>query len=338
MLSRNVKRAVVLISSICMIGCSNRQAVVSDSNQDVYSNQGTDNRQNEEEISKVILDEVVEEDTEDETIVEDIEFDITADEDTLLECQEEQPYQFRFVDVFGEEYETEIKVDFPKSEYQNDKFRFEDDRTVYDDVVYYTRQGIDVSNYQGIVDWDKVKASGIDFAIIRIGYRGYGKSGSLNVDKEFRRNIENAKAAGLDVGVYFFAQAVNEEEAIEEARFVLSNLEGYELELPIVYDPESILDVPARTDNVTAEQFTKNTVAFCEAVKAAGYEPMIYANMLWQAFELDMELLNEYQFWYADYEQLPQTPYKYTIWQYSNTGHVDGVKGEVDLDIEFIKK
>lgn len=250
----------------------------------------------------------------------------------------EEPYEFKFVDVFGEEYETTIKVNFPKTEYDNEKFTFEDGKTNYEDEIYSSRQGIDVSNHQGYIDWEKVKGAGIDFAIIRIGYRGYAQEGTLNLDKEFQRNIKNAQAAGVDVGVYIFSQAICEEEANEEAEFVIKNLEGYELQLPVVYDPESILDAKARTDDVTGEQFTKNTIIFCEMIKDAGYEPMIYSNMLWEAFEFDMEQLNEYPFWYADYEKLPQTPYAFEMWQYSNKGKVDGISGVVDLDMQFIRK
>jgi GH25 family lysozyme M1 (1,4-beta-N-acetylmuramidase) len=214
----------------------------------------------------------------------------------------------------------------------------ENEQTGYEDDAYTSRQGIDVSHHQGEINWEKVKASGIDFAILRIGYRGYGQEGTLNLDQEFNRNIENAQAAGIDVGVYFFAQAINEDEAREEADFVLQNLEGYELQLPVVYDPESILDADARTDEVSGEQFTKNTIAFCEKIKEAGYSPMIYSNMLWEAFEFDMEQLTMYPFWYADYEALPQTPYAYEMWQYSESGQVDGIDGVVDLDVQFLPK
>ena len=138
------------------------------------------------------------------------------------------------------------------------------------------------------------------------------------------------------MGVYFFAQAVNEEEAREEADFVLQNLQGYTLQLPVVYDPESILDDEARTDNVSGEQFTKNTEVFCSAVAEAGYDPMIYANMLWEAFELDLEKLSEYPLWYADYEPAPQTPYHFRFWQYTNVGQVPGITGNADLNIEMI--
>jgi GH25 family lysozyme M1 (1,4-beta-N-acetylmuramidase) len=255
-----------------------------------------------------------------------------------VEQPEEQPDLFTFVDAKGEAHETEIKAGVPQTVYSDDCFWTENGQTGYEDDTYTSRQGIDVSHHQGEIDWEKVKAAGIDFAILRIGYRGYGQEGTLNLDQEFNRNIENAQAAGIDVGVYFFAQAINEDEAREEADFVLQNLEGYELQLPVVYDPESILDDDARTDDVSGEQFTKNTIAFCEKIKEAGYTPMIYSNMLWEAFEFDMEQLTMYPFWYADYEALPQTPYTYEMWQYSESGQVDGIDEAVDLDVQFLKK
>ena len=104
---------------------------------------------------------------------------------------------------------------------------------------------------------------------------------------------------------------------------------------PIVYDPELIRDQPARTNDVSGEQFTKNTIVFCEAIKAAGYEPMIYSNMVWEAFYFDMTQLQDYPIWYADYELVPQTPYDFSFWQYSEKGHVDGIEGTVDLNVWF---
>lgn len=140
------------------------------------------------------------------------------------------------------------------------------------------------------------------------------------------------------MGVYFFAQAINEEEAKEEAEFVLEHIAGYELQLPVVYDPESILDDEARTDDVSGEQFTKNTEVFCSMIEEAGYQPMIYSNMLWEAYELNLEYLEGYPIWYADYEPLPQTPYHFDFWQYTNEGSVDGIEGRTDLNIQLIPK
>ncbi len=247
------------------------------------------------------------------------------------------PEILHFVDVYGEEYEVEVNPDIAKHTYQLDSFVYENDILSYtSDPAYSYRLGIDVSHYQGTIDWQAVKDSGIEFVFIRLGYRGYGSEGSLSLDKNFHQNIQGAQATGLDVGVYFFAQAINEEEAKEEAEFVLQALSDYELQLPVVYDPESILHTEARTDNVTGEQFTKNTITFCEVIKEAGYAPMIYSNMLWEAYMLDLAQLADYPVWYADYELLPQTPYHFEFWQYSNTGRVNGISGDVDLNIQLI--
>ena len=243
-----------------------------------------------------------------------------------------------FVDVFQQEYEVEIDPDIPKHPYDLSAFSRDGQMLKYEDNVYTSRLGIDVSHHQGSIDWKKVANQGFEFAILRIGYRGYGKEGLVNPDKKFAEYIRGAKEAGLDVGVYFFAQAINEEEAQEEAEFVINLLDGEKLDLPVVYDPESILDDEARTDDVSGEQFTKNTVAFTKAIKDAGYEPMVYSNMLWEAFELDLKELPDIPVWYADYEPLPQTPYRFTMWQYSNEGNVSGILGDVDLDIQLFAK
>ena len=250
----------------------------------------------------------------------------------------EERRTLKFVDVFGEEYETVIDPGVPAHSYNNDCYTREGSFATYDDEAYTSRIGIDVSRHQGRIDWDRVRQQGIEFAFIRIGYRGYGEEGSMNADQMFIENIEGARAAGIDTGVYFFSQAVNEEEALEEAAFVIDSLKGYELQLPVVYDPESILDDTARTDNVTGEQFTRNTRAFCDSIRENGYEPMIYSNMLWEAFELDLSKLTDIPIWYADYEELPQTPYHYAFWQYSNEGSVDGIAGPTDMDIQMVRK
>ena len=208
----------------------------------------------------------------------------------------------------------------------------------YEDDKYTSKFGIDVSKFQGKIDFEKVKEAGVEFVIVRVGFRGYGSSGSLSEDARYRQNIEGAKAAGLDVGVYFYAQAINEEEAIEEAEYVLNLIEGYDLQLPVVYDPEHVLDDTARTDDVTGEQFTKNAKAFSDRISEAGLEPMIYANMLWEAYELDLSKLDNISVWYADYELKPQTPYEFSMWQYSQGGHISGIDGSVDLNIMLVEK
>lgn len=243
-----------------------------------------------------------------------------------------------FVDAHGEMHETTINPNIAKCEYDKDLFVLENDRMTYSDDAYETMQGIDVSHHQGDIDWNAVKEAGFDFVILRIGYRGYGEEGTLSEDTRFDEYYNGAKEAGLLVGAYFFAQAINEDEAIEEANFVIELLQGKELDLPVVYDPESILDDDARTDGISGDQFTNNTAAFCRAMYETGHEPMIYANMVWEAEMLDLESLSAYPIWYADYEIPPQTPYAFTCWQYNEKGSVPGVEGDCDLDIWIRKK
>lgn len=277
----------------------------------------------------------------DEEIVETFNETNEEPEETIQEkdIQEETtPEIFNFVDVFGEPYQVELNPNVSPNPYNSELFIKEGENYRYEDDYYTSRVGIDISKHQGYIDWEKVKNAGYDFAIIRIGYRGYGQTGSLNVDERFHQNIQSAQDAGLDIGVYFFSQAINEEEALEEANLVIENLKDYELQLPVAYDPETIRDDVARTDDVTPEQFTKNTEVFCEAIKEAGYEPMIYSNMLWQAYNLDLEYLSDYPIWYADYEPAPQTPYNFFLWQYTEKGSVDGVEGVVDINLQLIEK
>ena len=243
-----------------------------------------------------------------------------------------------FVDAHGEHYTVEINEAIGKNPYDNALFAKTENKISYEDDKYTSRLGVDVSVFQGDIDWEQVKAAGYEFAILRIGYRGYGEEGTLNADEKFEQNLKNARKAGMDAGVYFFSQAVNEEEAKEEADFVLEHLKGQELQMPVVYDPEHILEDEARTDGVTGEQFTQNAKVFCKAIEEAGYDAMIYSNMLWEAYELDLEKLSDYPVWYADYEEFPQTPYRFSMWQYSSTGSVPGIGGNVDLDIQFVKR
>lgn len=194
--------------------------------------------------------------------------------------------------------------------------------------------GIDVSKYQGEINWDLVKGSGVEFVIIRMGYRGYG-NGQLVVDEMFHENISAALNAGLGVGVYIFSQAISEEEAIEEAEFVVQNIRDYEITYPVVFDTEEIKYDDARTDDLSIDKLTDITIAFCEKLKQLGHEPYIYANGKWLTTKLNLELLTEYNLWYADYQERPLYPYEFKMWQYSEKGTIPGIKGPVDLNIFF---
>lgn len=193
--------------------------------------------------------------------------------------------------------------------------------------------GIDISKHNGKIDFKKVKEAGFEFAFIRIAYRGYGKAGNLKEDEMYKQNLKNAKEAGLKIGAYVFSQATNEKEAVEEAGFAIDLLKDYSIDLPLVYDPETIKGDAARTDNVAGEQFTKNAIAFCEEIKKSGLKPAIYSNLVWEDYYYDLSKLQDYDIWYADYSKIPQTPYNFKYWQFSEVGIVDGVKGLVDLNV-----
>lgn len=195
-----------------------------------------------------------------------------------------------------------------------------------------TQRGIDVSAHQGDIDWEKVKAAGVEFAIIRIGFRGYGSTGNLVEDAYGISNLRAAREAGLRVGAYFFSQAVSGTEAVEEAAFAMGILDGFQLDLPLVFDWEYISDT-ARTANVTAGELTSFAKAFCDVVKEGGYHPMVYFNENYAAGRMDPSTLPGIPFWFARYDGKYEVPYHCRIWQFSNTGKVPGINGNVDLNI-----
>lgn len=195
--------------------------------------------------------------------------------------------------------------------------------------------GIDVSEHQGEIDWKKVKEAGVEFAIIRAGNRTYG-GGDIHIDERVHQNLENAIANGIDVGVYFFSQAISTEEALEEANALLKVIKEYDITYPVVYDWEIIYDDKARTDNVPVDVLTDCCITFCERVKSAGYTPMIYQNKRTTLFKLDLPRLQDYDFWLAEYSDGATYYYDYDMWQYSCKGRIPGITGDVDLNLSFI--
>ena len=193
--------------------------------------------------------------------------------------------------------------------------------------------GIDISSHQGEIDWAAVAADGVDFAMLRIGNRGY-TSGSISQDGRFEENFQAARENGIRLGVYFFSQAVSAEEAREEAEQVLAWLDGRQLECPVAYDWEHITsDTGARTDTVDGETVTACAIAFCQTIETAGYTPLIYCNGMLGYLSYDVEQLQDYELWYAEYASYPSFAYALTMWQYTDEGAVDGVSGPVDRNI-----
>lgn len=208
----------------------------------------------------------------------------------------------------------------------------------YEDEKYKSKLGVDVSLYQGDIEWQKVKNAGIEFAILRLGFRGYGQDGKIVLDSKFEENYNNAINEGIEIGVYFFSQATNVEEAQEEAEFVLKNIKEKEIKYPVIFDLEKIKYDVARTDNLSIEEATDITLEFCKKIKEHGYEPCIYGNAKTFITKLKLEEFNGYKKWYADYQEIPIYPYEFDIWQYTESGNVDGINGNVDLNICFLEK
>lgn len=211
------------------------------------------------------------------------------------------------------------------------------------DTGYTIEKVIDVSRHNGNIDWSKVAASGIKYAIIRAGYRGYGDEGSINIDSNFSSNIKGAINAGLKVGVYFYTQAVNEKEAREEADFVLENIIGYDLALPVAFDCEFASDSSGYTGrfynaNLSKSQTSALCKAFCDRVSAAGYDAMVYANPYMFSNHIDASKLGGYDVWLANYTTKTTYAGDYIMWQFSSKETVDGISGNVDMSFYYVKE
>lgn len=237
--------------------------------------------------------------------------------------------------TLGEIWITELDG-IPKNPLDNSCF------TSDDTFKYYSQngkpaslEGVDVSSYSGEIDWQSVKNSGVDFAMIRIGGRGYGDDGALYADDKAIENITNAKNAGIKVGVYFFSQAITTQEAIDEADYVKKLLGDIRLDFPVAYDWEIIKDDDARTDSVSAAQATECAKAFCERVRQSGYTPMLYSPSQELYFKYDLSRLSDIDIWYCEYSDVPTFYYEFSMWQYSSTATVSGIEGDVDLNICF---
>lgn len=196
-------------------------------------------------------------------------------------------------------------------------------------------QGIDVSSHQGKIDWKAVADSGVSFAMIRAGYRGYGQEGRLVMDEQFHPNMQGAINAGLDVGVYFFSQSTTVWEAEEEAEMLLKALEGYRVTYPVVFDWEYIQSGSARTDEVTGKTVSLMAQAFCGIVERAGYLPGVYFNQNLGYLSLELDELADCVFWLAEYDARPDFHYHADLWQYSSRGTVPGIDVPVDLNLSY---
>ena len=226
-----------------------------------------------------------------------------------------------------------IDESLKKGKIDGEKVVYRDGRAYYQDGAYKALLGVDVSTYQGNINWTKVKDDGIEFALIRVGFRGYSV-GKLYLDDTFENNISGANKVGIPVGVYFFSGAINEKEAIEEADFVLKQIKGYKVDLAIAFDMEDISASNNRMKDLTTAEKTAIALAFCQRIEAAGYKAVVYGNAKWLLESLNYAEVAKYGIWYANWNYL-HWPYELYAYQFTSNGTVDGIKGRVDMNIGF---
>lgn len=270
-----------------------------------------------------------------EELLEEIR-DQLADGQSVLETLRPL-YPDDIVIISGGKYHfVPIRTEIPLHGLQQENLQvLENGRYQYvenDQVV--SHMGIDVSKYQGKINWEKVAAEGVEFVFLRLGLRGY-ESGKLVEDETFQANIKGATEHGIKVGVYFFSQAITVEEAVEEANFVLERIAPYNIECPVVFDVEKVGSSSARMNQLTPQERTDVTIAFLDAIEAAGYKSMFYHNMETALLLLELERLKDYDRWFAYYGEELYYPYAYGVWQYSEKGRINGISGEVDMNIAF---
>lgn len=230
---------------------------------------------------------------------------------------------------------TPIDRTIPANPFSETDFELDDN-----DIMHYVGTGtdipgtlgVDVSKFNGDIDWKKVAAAGVKYTYIRVGARG-SSVGKINLDEKFEDNIKKASDNGISVGVYFYSQAVNIEEVKEEAQFVLDTIEPYDISYPVVFDLEKSDSENARTLGVSKEDFTKMTITFCDMIDEAGYTPMIYGNIKTFTLMLNPEAVTDYDKWIAYYDLPQYFPYEFSTWQYTSVGKIDGIDGNVDLNI-----
>ena len=229
-------------------------------------------------------------------------------------------------------YTVDVLEDVPVFAYDPNSFSLQNGRMTCADPSLRLVHGIDVSSHQGLIDWNKVAGDGVEFAILRAAYRGY-TAGSLNKDSTFDYNAQQAAQNGLQVGAYIFSQAITVEEAVQEADFLLEILAGKPIDGPVAFDWEVIGTKDARTYGLDTDTLCAAANAFCRRIEQAGYSPMIYFNSYAGYVKYDLSRILEYPFWFAQYKEKPDFYYNFQMWQYTSSGKVNGIDGNVDLDV-----
>lgn len=257
---------------------------------------------------------------------------------TITTIQVRQDIEYRVLDNIEYLMLTEDDIDPEKEDRAVNEAEEDADGTENTELQFdngSAKLGIDVSKWNQEIDWEAVKDAGVEFAIIRCGYRG-ASTGALVIDPRYQENIEGAIEAGIPVGVYFFTQALDEVEAVEEASMVIRLIEDYDVDYPVFLDSESA-GGRGRADDLDSDQRTKAHRAFLQTIEAAGYETGVYASRNWLRNRIDMTRLSDYRIWLAEYADVPTyDDYYYHMWQYTSKGRVDGISTNVDLNLCYM--
>lgn len=259
-------------------------------------------------------------------------------EEIVDEEEEEVDYgtQFLVTHMDGTEEWIDLNENLPRNSYVKSRFVKKDPfMSYYLNGKEASWSGVDISSKQGVVDFKKLKKAGCDYVMIKVGGRGYS-SGEIVLDDNFKDYMKGAKSAGLDIGVYFFSQAITEDEVEEEVETLLEAIKDYTITYPIAFQMQEIEGDMARVESLDKESRTELTEIFLSRIKKAGYKPMLYGNKEWLATKLDLETLAEYEVWFSQEEDTPDYPYEFGMWQYEKAGAVSGVEEETGLSISFV--
>lgn len=252
--------------------------------------------------------------------------------------QEEDPHANMVQVPYGSAgYEwITLQEGVPLSAFDPEDFSTDGQYRRYNGDAYTVKSGVDVSEHQLEIDWQQVKDAGVEFVMIRAGYRG-NTQGGLYTDEYFYRNITGALEAGLEVGAYFFSQATSRAEAVEEAAYLTGLLEPYQdqITMPVVFDWEETGAADARTAGIENQRITDCAQAFCKTVGEAGYRPFVYLNRHMGYYQYDLAALTDYPLWFAGTGEYPDFYYQHQMWQYSFDGEVPGIPTAVDLNLYF---
>lgn len=256
---------------------------------------------------------------------------------TVMTIKVKQEIEYRVLDDIEYLMLTEDDIDVEKEDTEVKEARQEADGTENTEFAASgenVKRGIDVSRWNETIDWEAVKSDGVEFAIIRCGYRG-SQSGSLIIDPMFEQNIRGAIDADIPVGIYFFTQAVSEVEAVEEASMVINLIKQYDVDYPVFLDSESA-GGNGRADSLEAADRTRIHKAYLETIANAGYATGIYGSANWLNERVDMTELSDYNTWLAEYTEVPSYDGYYHMWQYTSKGSIDGISTNVDLNLCYM--